>query len=40
MTIGNALLRTLLPDFINNCFISIDPESDEAMLYEENVYLA
>ena len=40
MSIGNALLRTCLPDFINSCFINIDPESDEQMLYSENVYLA
>lgn len=40
MSIGNALLRTCLPDFINGCFINIDPESDESILYNENVYLA
>ena len=40
MSIGNALMRTMLPDFINSCFINIDPESDQAMLYSENVYLA
>jgi hypothetical protein len=28
MSIGNALMRTMLPDFINSCFINIDPESD------------
>jgi chitin synthase len=36
----NAVLRTSLPDFLNRYCISIDPESDEAMLYNENVYLA
>lgn len=33
MGLGNVLLRVLLPDFINRCFITVDPESDEAMLY-------
>ena len=40
MGVANAILRVALPDFINGCFIDIDPESDEAMLYDENVYLA
>ena len=40
MGVTNAVLRTALPDLINSCCISIDPESDEAMLYNENVYLA
>jgi len=34
------VLRTALPDVFNRYCISIDPESDEAMLYNENVYLA
>ena len=38
--IANAFLRTALPDVLNRYCISIDPESDEAMLYNENVYLA
>jgi len=40
MGVVNAVLRTSLPDFINSCCINIDSESDEAMLYNENVYLA
>lgn len=36
----NALLRTLLPDMVNGCCVTVDPESDEALLYNENVYLA
>ncbi len=36
----NAILRTLFPDFLNSCCITVHPESDEAMLYDENVYLA
>jgi hypothetical protein len=28
MGLTNVLLRTCLPDFINRCFINIDPESD------------
>lgn len=30
----NAVLRVCLPDFLNSCCITVDPESDEAMLYE------
>lgn len=40
LSIKNLLLRTLLPDFFNNCCIDIDPDSDEQMLYNENIYLA
>ena len=40
MGVSNAILRTALPDLINRHCISIDSESDEAMLYNENVYLA
>ena len=40
MGLANVLLRTMLPDFINRYFINVDPDSDEAMLYSENVYLA
>ena len=40
MGLTNAILRTALPDMINSCCINVDPESDEAMLYNENVYLA
>lgn len=40
ISVKNAILRTTLPDAFNNCCMDIDPESDEAMLYDENVYLA
>ena len=40
MGVTNAVLRTALPDLVNSCCITVDPESDEAMLYNENVYLA
>lgn len=33
-------MRTLLPDFVNNCFIEIKDDSEEQMLYNENIYLA
>ena len=33
MGVSNAVLRTALPDLVNSCCINIDPESDEAMLY-------
>ena len=33
MGVSNAILRTALPDLVNSCCINIDPESDEAMLY-------
>ena len=33
-------MRTALPDAINSCCISIEDDSDETMLYNENVYLA
>ncbi len=38
--VRNAIIRTALPDFLNRYCISIDPDSDEAMLYNENVNLA
>ena len=34
------MMRTLLPDFVNNCFIEIKDDSEEQMLYNENIYLA
>lgn len=37
---ANVILRTILPEAINSCCVKIDPKSDEAMLYNENVYLA
>jgi chitin synthase len=37
---SNVILRTVLPDAINSCCISIEDDSDETMLYNENVYLA
>lgn len=40
LSIKNLLLRTLLPDLFNSCCIDIDPDSDEQMLYNENIYLA
>ena len=40
MGVKNAILRTAFPDMVNSCCITIDSESDEAMLYDENVYLA
>jgi chitin synthase len=40
LTPSNVILRTVLPDMVNSCCINIDPESDEAILYDENVYLA
>ena len=32
------MMRTLLPDFVNNCFIEIKDDSEEQMLYNENIY--
>lgn len=40
LSIGKVLMKVLLPDFINNCFIDINPESEEQMLYNENIFLA
>lgn len=40
LSIGNVLMKVLLPDFVNNCFIDINPESEEQMLYNENIFLA
>lgn len=34
------MLKVLLPDMINRCFIDTHPESEEQMLYNENIYLA
>jgi chitin synthase len=40
MGVQISVLRVALPDMINRDCIEVDPESDEAMLYDENVYLA
>lgn len=40
LSIGKVLMKVLLPDFVNNCFIDINPESEEQMLYNENIFLA
>lgn len=33
-------MRTALPDFVNRCCVKVDDDTDESMLYNENVYLA
>jgi hypothetical protein len=33
LSIGSVLMRTLLPDFINQCCVTISPDSEEQMLY-------
>jgi chitin synthase len=33
-------MRILLPDMVNRCFVTVDQDSDEGMLYDENVFLA
>lgn len=33
LSIGSVLMRTLLPDFINQCCVNISPDSEEQMLY-------
>ena len=38
--VKNAVLSVALPEALTRCCIDIDAESDEAMLYNENVYLA
>ena len=40
LSIGSVAMRTLLPDFVNKCFIDIKDDSEEQMLYNENIYLA
>ena len=40
LTIPDILLRTLLPDSVNSCCVDVHPESDEQMLYNENIFLA
>lgn len=39
-SLKNILARVLLPDFINSCFIEVAPDSEEQMLYNENISLA
>ena len=40
LSVGDTVRRVLLPDFVRTMVETIDPESDEQMLYNENIYLA
>lgn len=40
INLETILLKVLLPDMINRWFIDTHPESEEQMLYNENIYLA
>lgn len=40
ITFARALFRVIFPEFLYAFFFGVDPESEEQMLYNENIYLA
>lgn len=39
-TASDILMRVFLPKFIWSCFRPVNPDSEEQVLYNENIYLA